>query len=74
MQEEIKIEKNIPLSSHWRTSNGGYEKILSSCEIGDSFELKRDKIISGIYVTAKKLGIRVAGRKTQDGYRFWRIA
>ena len=75
MDEEIKIEKNIPAPKVW-----GHTKYpLSDMEVGDSFEVPkgRHSSLSTARRTAQQryTDRRWTIRRQHDGtYRIWRIA
>jgi len=75
MNEEIKIEKGIPIPpSHAGRAAEGNSPLhaLKKLEVGDSFISPKRAKCFGAY--AKTLGIKLTTRKTPDGIRVWRIA
>lgn len=63
--ETLKIDKAYPMR-HSVTAT------MAALEIGDSFLLPgRNRYVS---VMPKRLGIKITIRKTDEGFRVWRIA
>lgn len=61
MNEEIKIEKNVPMPRSYKT---GLTEAMKKLKIGDSFLIK-----------SQSVGIKCTTRKQPDGtYRVWRIS
>lgn len=67
---EIKIEKNVPIPKPRMT---GLTEGVRSLQIGDSFIVEgRDQLVN-LWVTSKRLGIKITTRTTEEGIRVWRI-
>lgn len=69
---EDKIEKGVPLPKRQPR-----KAILEKLEVGDSIHRKVGSITSddraAYWTAARHLGIQIAIRSTDDGYRIWRI-
>ncbi len=75
MNEEIKIEKGIPIPPKPRQT--GISKILKSMEVGDSILIEDTKnaCVNVISLAHRTLSIRICTRKAPDNKRrVWRIA
>ena len=74
MIDEIKIEKNIPITPQ-RHKQNTLANLLNKMDVGDS--IKADfKTIESLRAVARKIGIKCTTRKLFDKdnmYRIWRI-
>ncbi len=75
MNEEIKIEKNIPMPVTHRY--GKWVAIIREMEVGDSFFVKNcsERQANSAAVSIRRIcgPGSAARRKTKDGIRFWRL-
>lgn len=72
MKTKIKIDHHIPIPPSCRRQ--GIAEALRACAPGDSFLLEHVRSRTGIYLLAKRIGVRVTVRKTPEGYRVWRAS
>ncbi len=74
MIDEIKIEKNIPITPQ-RHKQNTLANLLNKMDVGDS--IKADfKTIESLRAVARKIGVKCTTRKLFDKdnmYRIWRI-
>lgn len=69
---ELKIEKNIPLTSLRRA---GVIDIIKEMQVGDSIMVKTLQNASTLYATGYKIGFKMTKRVQEDGtYRVWRVS
>lgn len=68
--DNIQIEKNVPLP----VAGPGAKFPLAEMEVGDSFFLpdRMPNQCSSIYRAAKRVGIVIATRGSEEGVRVWR--
>ncbi len=73
MNEQIKIDKNVPLPEHG-TAQTGVSIAMRTMKIGDSFIYKANGNHPGnFHALARMNRIKVITRKQPDGsYRIWR--
>ncbi len=70
MNEEIKIEKNVPIP---KGCKNGLTEALKKMKAGDSFE--SPSWVPNVYTLANRIGIKIIVLKQDSGsYRIWRKA
>jgi hypothetical protein len=72
----IVIERGIPISTvSGEGDSSERARAIKAMEIGESFEIKgcSDALRTAIYVQGRSYGVKLVTRKTDKGYRFWRI-
>lgn len=62
-----KVVKNVPIP---RRSRFGF---MIDMEAGDSFIVEEASEKVGAINYAKRYGIKITTRKTEEGYRIWRV-
>lgn len=68
MNEEITIEKNVPIPENKQT---GFTKALHKLKVGDSFVVPH--WVANSCTLANHIGIKIMTRKCPEGgYRIWR--
>jgi hypothetical protein len=75
----IRIQKNVPLpSTKSRGRNGGrpFKYPWSQMEVGDSFLVPDGvgRAAHTLVMSASSLARRFVARKTDEGYRCWRVS
>ena len=74
------IEQGVPLSSVRGRKRGPLMDAIAAMSVGDSFVVERAEKVRGekqrlISVTARRLGVAVTTRTTEDGkVRLWLVA
>lgn len=71
MSDEFKIEKDIPVPNI--AGRGRTKYPFHELEVGDSLFSESISIRQAAYAFARRKGIKVTVRKTDNGYRVWRI-
>ncbi len=73
MNEEIKIEKNVPIPENGTPYNG-VSIAMRKMNVGDSFiHQKKQKHSGNLHALARMNGIKIITRRQPDGtYRIWR--
>lgn len=76
MKGQIKIENGIQISTQGSISQRWYE-IFAKMKDGDSFLIPKMDLVNNVKVAAytygKKHKIKFTVRKTDTGYRCWRV-
>lgn len=74
------IEKNIPIPRHVRQSR--WRPLVKSLKVGDSFLMEKylrpgedeQKMFHNCQTAATRMGVRLIYRRTEDGFRVWRVS
>lgn len=70
----ITIDKNIPTPGKARRVGAPKKYPFSEMEVGDSFEYPIKSVAFAASANGIKFGKKFTVRKTENGYRCWRIA
>jgi len=73
MKNELKIEKGVPTPKGYVKTNHRME-LLQKMEVGDSVLLPEhpSEVRQMYFNPAKRLGMHIIVRKTEEGTRMWR--
>lgn len=69
---ELSIQKGIPLppkSSGW----GKFGNTIRLMEIGDSVFVDDKRDVANLMSSGKRIGLGMASRKVDNGWRIWRV-
>lgn len=79
-ESAFRIEPKVPIPPRRRPGGSTRSKYpLDQMRIGDSFlvpknEYKKSNYVANVvHIRARKLGIKIATRTTDDGVRVWRV-
>ena len=73
MNDELKIEKNIPVPMGYQKTSKRID-LLKKLEVGDSVLMSEypSDVRQMYFNPAKRLGMHITVRKTAEGTRMWR--
>lgn len=74
MDNEIKIEKGIPVTKRTVYHKGKWKSLLMKMKVGDSFTTKTKTNRSAIWTASRNLRVKTITRTDKNGdFRIWRV-